>query len=192
MVQAFEGFAGPAVCDWLIARARGRLIRALVYDSVSGQDYVSTTRTNSVANFSLSQVELLDLLLQWRMSVACRQPMRNMEAPAVLHYEVGEEISDHYDFVDPKTPDYAQEIARNGQRVVTFLVYLNDDYEGGETGFPTLGFKHKGRRGEGLFFVNALPDMQPDLRMLHAGRPPLSGEKWIVSQFIRSRPTLRP
>jgi len=191
MVHAFEGFVPPAVCDWLIARARGRLIRALVYDSVSGQDYVSTTRTNSAANFSLVQVELLDLLLQWRMSVACGQPMRNMEAPAVLHYEVGEEISDHYDFVNPNTQDYAQEIARNGQRVVTFLVYLNDDYEGGETGFPTLGFKHKGRRGEGLFFVNALPDLQPDLRMLHAGRPPVSGEKWIVSQFIRSRPTLR-
>jgi prolyl 4-hydroxylase len=191
IVQAFEDFATPAVCDWLIARARGRLARALVYDSVSGQDYVSTTRTNSVANFSLVQVEVLDLLLQWRMSAACRQPMGHMEAPAVLHYDVGEEISDHYDFVNPNTPDYAQEIARNGQRVVTFLVYLNDDYRGGETGFPTLGFKHKGRRGEGLFFVNALPDMRPDLRMLHAGRPPVSGEKWIVSQFIRSRPTLR-
>jgi len=191
VVRAFEGFATPAVCDWLIARARDRLTRALVYDSVSGQDYVSTTRTNSVANFSLVQVELLDLLLQLRMSVACGQPLRHMEAPAVLHYEAGEQISDHYDFVNPNTQDYAQEIARNGQRVVTFLVYLNEDYEGGETGFPTLGFKHKGRRGEGLFFVNALPDMQPDLRMLHAGRPPVSGEKWIVSQFIRSRPTLR-
>jgi hypothetical protein len=32
--------------------------------------------------------------------------------------------------------------------------------------------------------------MQPDRRMLHAGRAPSSGEKWIVSQFIRSRATL--
>ena len=98
--------------------------------------------------------------------------MRNMEAPAVLHYAVGEQITDHFDFVDPDTPNYAQELARNGQRVVTFLVYLNDDYEGGVTGFPTLGFSHKGRRGEGLYFVNALPDMQPDLRMVHTGIPP--------------------
>lgn len=190
-VQAFEGFISPAVCDWLIERARTRLTPSRVYDAVKGETLVSTTRTNSVANFGISDVELLDLLLQSRMSVACRQPMRNMEAPAVLHYAVGEQISDHYDFVDPSTPNYSQELARNGQRVVTFLIYLNDGYEGGETAFPELGFSHKGRRGEGLFFVNALPDMQPDRRVVHAGRPPTSGEKWIVSQFVRSRPILK-
>jgi prolyl 4-hydroxylase len=191
-VHVIEDFIKPAVCDWIIARARGRLTRARVYDSLNRTDLVSATRTNSVANLSLTSVELLDLLLQVRMSVACRQPMRHFEAPAVLHYAMGEQNIDHFDFVDPATPDYAQEIARNGQRVVTFLVYLNDDYDGGETAFPRLGFSHKGRRGEGLFFVNALPDMQPDLRMLHSGQPTTRGEKWIVSQFIRSRPTFAP
>lgn len=190
LVQVLEGFIDPAVCDWIIAHARGRLARAKVYDAANAADIVSTTRTNSVANSTLASVELLELLLQAKMSTACRQPLRNMEAPAVLHYSVGEENRDHYDFVDPGTPDYAQEIARNGQRVVTFLVYLNDDYDGGATHFPKLGFSHKGRRGEGLFFVNALPDMQPDLRMLHSGQPPTRGEKWIVSQFIRSRATI--
>ncbi|MEJ0039722.1 MAG: hypothetical protein WDO68_27395 [Gammaproteobacteria bacterium] len=38
--------------------------------------------------------------------------------------------------------------------------------------------------------MNSLPDMQPDLRMLHAGRAPTRGEKWIVSQFVRSRATI--
>jgi len=156
---------------------------------VSRLDVVRATRSNSVANFGLADVELLDVLLQARMSRACGIPMNHMEAPAVLHYSVGEEASDHFDFVNPNTPDYAQEIARNGQRVMTFLVYLNEDYEGGETAFPQLGFSHKGRRGHGLFFVNAYSDLQPDLRMLHAGRTPTRGEKWIVSQFIRSRPT---
>ena len=189
-VQVVTDFISPAVCDWIIGHARGRLTRARVYDALNAQDIVSTTRTNSVANSTLASVELLDLLVQVKMSAACRQPMRNMEAPAVLHYAAGEQNIDHYDFVDPAMPDYAQEIARNGQRVVTFLVYLNDAYEGGETTFPRLGLSHKGRRGEGLFFVNALPDMQPDLRMLHSGQPPTSGEKWIVSQFIRSRATI--
>ncbi len=130
------------------------------------------------------------MLLQVKMSYACQIPMSHMEAPAVLHYGAGEEASNHYDFVDPNTPDYAAEIARNGQRVMTFLIYLNEDYEGGETNFPTLGVSHKGRRGGALYFANAHADMQPDTRMLHAGRPPASGEKWIVSQFIRSREVL--
>jgi hypothetical protein len=73
---------------------------------------------------------------------------------------------------------------------VTFLVYLNDAYAGGETEFPKLALKHKGTTGEGLFFVNALASGEPDLRTLHAGRPPTSGEKWIVSQFIRNRRVL--
>jgi prolyl 4-hydroxylase len=191
-VRTFEGFISASVCQWIIDQARGRLVRARVYDAANSKDLISVTRTNSAATRNLAEVELLDLLLQARMSAACRIPMRNMEAPAVLHYAVGEQITDHFDFVDPDTPNYTQELARNGQRVVTFLVYLNDDYEGGVTGFPTLGFSHKGRRGEGLYFVNALPDMQPDLRMLHTGSPPTRGEKWIVSQFIRSRETIQP
>ncbi|HEY4341913.1 MAG TPA: 2OG-Fe(II) oxygenase [Steroidobacteraceae bacterium] len=190
-VRAFADFISPPICRWIIEQARGRLGRAHVYDASSGKNLVSATRTNTVANFNLAEVEVLNLLIQARMSAACGIPMPHMEAPAVLHYEVGEQITDHFDFVDPATPDYARELALNGQRVVTFLVYLNDQYEGGETGFTTLGFKHKGRLGEGLYFVNALADMQPDLRMLHAGQPPTRGDKWIISQFVRSRPSLR-
>ena len=189
-IHALDFFIAPAVCDWLIARARNCLTRARVYNAVNQEDLVSNTRTNSVANFSLADIELLDVLLQVKMSYACQIPMSHMEAPAVLHYGAGEEASNHYDFVDPNTPDYAAEIARNGQRVMTFLIYLNEDYEGGETNFPTLGVSHKGRRGGALYFANAHADMQPDTRMLHAGRPPASGEKWIVSQFIRSREVL--
>ena len=45
-----------------------------------------------------------------------------------------------------------------------------------------------GQKGEGLFFVNAFPNGEPDRRTVHAGRPPTQGEKWVVSQFMRSRP----
>lgn len=188
-VHAVDGFLTPAACEWLVARARPRLTRARVYDPISREDVVRATRSNSVANFGLPEIELLDVVLQARMSRVCGIPMHYMEAPAVLHYAVGEEASDHFDFVNPKVADYAQEIARNGQRIVTFLVYLNEEYEGGETDFPKLQICHKGRLGQGLFFVNASSDLQPDLRMLHAGRAPRGGEKWLVSQFIRSRPT---
>jgi len=167
LVRALDAFITPAACDWFIARARNRLIRARVYDPVTREDVVRATRSNSVANFGLTDVELLDVMLQAKMSRA----------------------SEHFDFVSPNSADYAQELARNGQRVMTFLVYLNENYEGGETDFPKLRICHKARLGQGLFFVNASTDLQPDLRMLHAGRAPRRGEKWVVSQFIRSRPT---
>lgn len=190
LVCAFEDFVPRSVCRWLIERSSGRLDRALVYDAVGGKDVASHTRTNSWAQFNLMTCELIHLLVQTRMQAACGYPVHNMEAPAVLHYAVGEEISNHFDFVNPDIPNYEQELKRNGQRMLTFLVYLNDDYDAGETEFAELGVVHKGRLGEGLFFVNALENNEPNLRTVHAGRPPTSGEKWIVSQFVRNRRVL--
>jgi|GEM_PF-233211 len=189
-VCAVPAFIRPEVCELLISMATGRLVPARVYDPVRREDIVAAHRNNTIATFDVPTVELVHALLQARMSAACGVSERMMEAPSVLHYAPGEQIQNHYDFVDPKsTDDYAGEIARNGQRIITFLVYLNDDYDGGETAFPGLGLVHKGHRGEGLYFVNALPDLSPDMRALHAGRPTTRGEKWIVTQFVRSRPT---
>ena len=188
LVVSFPNLLTPEICAWLIAEAVPRLEPAKVYDSVAGQDIVHETRTNSAATFGLGNVGFVHLLVQARMAASCGIPFQNMEAPAILHYRPGQEITNHFDFVDPRTtPNYAEEVARNGQRVVTFLAYLNDDYQGGETDFPNFGVRHKGTKGEGLYFVNAFPDGKPDLRMVHAGRPPVEGDKWIVSQFIRSR-----
>ncbi len=188
----FEKLIPNEVCRWLIDVSRERLNRALVYDAVARQDYASSNRTNSWAQFDLMSSELIHLLVQHRMAAASGFPLYNMEATAVLHYAVGEEITNHFDFVDPDIPNYEQEIERNGQRVMTFLIYLNDDYDHGETDFPKLGITCKGRRGEGLYFINALDDGSPDLSTVHAGRPTANGEKWIVSQFIRNRRVLGP
>jgi hypothetical protein len=189
-VSTFPGFTTAQICEVLISLAQDRLEPARVYDPIGQKDIVDAHRSNTVATFGVESVELIHALVQMRMAVACNLPMRHFEPPTELHYSPGEQITNHYDFVNPNsTNDYAGEIARNGQRLITFILYLNDDYEGGETAFPTLGFSHKGRIGEGIYFVNALPDMQPDLRMLHAGRPTTRGEKWIVTQFIRNRPT---
>ena len=180
----------PEQCRLLIELSNGLLEPAKVYDPVALTDIVDAHRSNTLARFDQRRVEFVHLLLQQRLAATVGLPERHLEPINVLHYAPGEQIRNHYDFVDPKsTPDYAGEIARNGQRLVTFLVYLNEDYTGGETDFPKLGISHKGVRGDGLFFVNALPDMQPDLRTLHAGRPPASGEKWIVTQFMRNRAT---
>jgi prolyl 4-hydroxylase len=139
--------------------------------------------------FNVVLADLVSVLVQVRMCASTGVPFRHLEPLSVLHYAVGEQISEHFDFVDPlQTPDYERELAENGQRILTFLVYLNDDYEGGKTEMPLLGVSHRGQKGEGIFFVNSLPNGDPDRRTVHAGRPPTRGEKWVVSQFMRSRP----
>src|SRR5262249_8866568 len=156
-VSTFDDLVRPEICDVLTSFADGRLERARVYEAASQQELVVAHRSNTVATFGVDSIEVAHVLLQARMSAAYGMPERCMEAPTVLHYSPGEEIRDHYDFVDPNiSKDYPAEIARNGQRVITFIVYLNDDYDGGETAFPKLGFAHKGRRGGGIYFVNSL------------------------------------
>ena len=147
------------------------------------------SRTNTSACFNLLDTDLVLTLMQRRMSACLGVPLRHFEPMSVLHYAPGEQISEHFDFVDPNVPDYAAQIAAQGQRIVTFLVYLNDGYAGGETVFPRLGVSRKGAAAEALHFVNAHADGRADVRTLHAGRPPRDGEKWIVSQFVRDRPT---
>lgn len=177
-------------CDWLIARTRGRLRRALIYDPAYGGDVADQMRTNSAAGFDLADADVVQAAIQHRMAASLGLPVENLEGPTVLHYEPGEQITEHTDFVNPRIPGYEQEIRRRGERIITCLLYLNDEYDGGETEFPLLGIRHKGSRREGLFFVNALPDGRPDERMVHAGRPPTRGEKWVLSQFVRSRAAL--
>ncbi|HMB73516.1 MAG TPA: 2OG-Fe(II) oxygenase [Gammaproteobacteria bacterium] len=188
-IRSFPDFASAAVCRWLIDKASGRLTRALVYEALSRRTTVSDTRTNTAATFNLLDADLVSVLVQNRIAASLGLSLRQLEPFAVLHYAEGEEITEHYDFVDPNIPNYEEEVRQKGQRIVTFLLYLNDDYEAGETQFCELGISHKGQCGEGLFFVNSHPDGSANVATLHAGRPPRHGEKWIVSQFVRDRAT---
>ncbi len=191
LIRAFPDFALPGTCNWLIARSRKRLQRPVAFEGLSQQQLIrGHTRTNSSIFFDLTETDLVNILLQVRMAACAGLPFSHLEAPAVLHYDVGQQISDHYDFIDPSIPDYDEQISKTGQRIITFFVYLNDDYEAGETAFPRLGINHRGKRGEGLFLVNASKDGHADTRTLHAGRPVEQGTKWLVSQFIRNRPVL--
>lgn len=190
-VRRITGLAPRSVCRWLIARADGHLQPALVYDSVSRTNQQHEMRTNTLAVFHYASLDVVQFLLQSRMALTCGYPMQHFELPMVLHYRVGQQITPHFDFIDAQAADYAQQISEQGQRMITFLFYLNNEYEGGETTFPELGIIHRGTAGDGLYFINAHPDLSPDRRMLHTGSPPTAGEKWIVTQFIVSK-RLRP
>lgn len=189
-VSSFPELATDPVCEWLMRRAHGRLRRALIYDRAQGATVTDHMRSNSIVGFDLADLDVVQAALQRRMASACGVPVLHAEGPTILHYSVGEQITNHTDFLNPGIGEYERLIEQYGERIVTFLLYLNDDYDGGETDFPRIGVRHRGRRRGGLFFTNALSNGKPDVRMVHAGLPPTRGEKWIVSQFFRSLPAL--
>jgi prolyl 4-hydroxylase len=189
LVRHLPGLVSRDVCRWMIEHARPRLTRALVYDAVEDKSTANQTRTNTVALFNVTNSDLVSVLIQVQICANTGTSFRQLEPLSVLHYDIGEQIIEHFDFVDPDAPTFDQQVAEYGQRRITFLLYLNDDYTGGETELPKIGISHKGQLGGGFFFVNILGNDVPDLRTLHAARPPIRGEKWVVSQWIRSRAT---
>jgi len=185
-IAVCEGFARPETCDWLIERARPNLQAAKVYDPSGGGGLrAQGVRSNSTASFAPPDLDVVFNLLRDRMALWTGLSTDAMEPAAVLHYAVGEQFAPHYDFIDPGNPQLAENIAQHGQRLATVLVYLNDGYEGGETDFPELGFRFRGRKGDALLFWNVDPAGVPDPKTLHAGLAPASGEKWLLSQWIR-------
>jgi hypothetical protein len=171
----------------LIERSRTLLERAEIADPKSGLGAYANARTNSSAAFNLVNSDVVLHLLRARIAALTGPPVEAMEGASVLHYDVGEEFFRHYDFLDVKEPGYEKQVAEFGQRVLTFLLYLNDDFEGGETEFPLLGWRHKGRKGDALFFWNVDAKGAAEFATLHAGLAPTRGEKWLLSQWVRGR-----
>lgn len=186
-IRKIDGFVSKAVCRWLIESARERLERARIYSPVGGGPAINPSRTNTETDFNIVQSDLVLLLVRARIAAATGLPPSVMELTKVLHYSVGERFDLHFDFIDPAVPDFANELAARGQRLATFLVYLNDDYEGGETEFPLVALRHRGLVGSALYFANVDSSGEPDRLTIHAGLAPTSGEKWLLSQWIRSR-----
>ena len=187
-IFAVDRFAAPEVCDWLIELARPHLKPAMTYDPASGGTHYEASRTNSAGHMILPRSDLVLALIRARMASATGVPVQYFEITTFLHYLPGQTFSPHHDYLDDSYPGYVNEVAQHGQRVLTFLLYLNDDFEGGETEFPLVGFRHKGRKGDALFFWNVQPDGQLDRQTLHAGLAPTRGEKWLLSQWVRNKP----
>jgi hypothetical protein len=189
-IAVVKGFLPPGVCGWLIARAKPSLIPAEVYDRETGRLIVDPNRDNRAALFPLVLSDLILLLVRERIARVIGRPAAFMEQPAVLNYAPGEQYRPHYDFCDLSLAGPAKDAAENGQRVLTFLIYLNDDYAGGETEFPRLNWRFRGRKGDALFWWSVDEAGKADPRTLHAGLPTQSGEKWLFSQWVRDRPDI--
>jgi prolyl 4-hydroxylase len=187
-IRALDGFATRDECAWLIELARGSLRRAQIYRKDAAGYTEADSRTNSEADFVLGNADLVLRLVLERVANAAGFAHTHFEVAKLLHYEPGQQFAPHCDFQEPATPALAQEVARRGQRVATVLVYLNDDYEGGETDFPRVSLRHRARQGDALIFSNVKPDGALDYDTLHAGLPPTRGVKWVLSQWIRGRP----
>ncbi len=186
-IVAVGDMAGPELCRWVIARSRSKVSRAPTGDRRSGErDIFSSARTNGhCCDFRGAEADLVLATLRSHMAALTGTPSCGFSSVHVFQYAVGQEFQAHLDAtLDSSAADYPVRYAAGQQRVLTFLLSLNDEFDGGETDFPAIGIRWKPRRGRGLFFWNVDPDGTVDRRTFHAGRPVARGEKWMLSQWI--------
>ena len=106
------------------------------------------------------------------------RPIENCEQLQVLRYKEDGHYNPHQDvFYQDKN-----------KRLYTFIIALNDEYEGGETAFPYLNEKYKLKAGDALFF-HTLDNYGLDTSdALHGGQPVKSGEKWVCNLWVHKYP----
>ena len=188
LIRVRHGVLSGELCDYLICVAGPHLSRARVNDPAYGVELVHESRTNTFANFWLLEGDVVtDCVDRMVARLVGASPVTG-EPLSVLHYAPGEQFAPHFDYFDPEAPVHGEQLAVGGQRVATCLVYLNGGYEGGATAFVDIGLEVQGRPGSALFWSNVAADGAPDRNTRHAGLPPTSGEKWLLSKWFRDRP----
>lgn len=168
------GFLGPAECAALIDLAEGHGFDAASVRTTSGPQMMKTVRNNDrVIIESPPWVQIL-----WQRLSALALPVLDGEAPAGLpvglrfyRYGPGQRFKMHKD--GPWT-----EAGLTSK--LTFLVYLNDGFEGGATGFRD--FEVRPAEGTALLFVHDT---------WHEGAPVLAGTKYVLRSDVLYRPAPR-
>lgn len=91
------------------------------------------------------------------------------EGYSMLRYQGGQEYQAHYDG------------STSTGRSVSAIVYLNDDYEGGEVEFVNFGLKIKPKAGMLLLFPS-------NYAYTHIAHPVTSGTKYAIVTWLHDRP----
>lgn len=108
----------------------------------------------------------------------------------VLNYGVGGMYTVHYDYTGymlgiPSNPLDSDDIRTSGERMATWMFYLNDVKAGGATVFPEVKTRIPVAKGGAAFWYNVRPSGATDPRTLHGGCPVLVGSKWVSNKWIR-------
>ena len=99
-----------------------------------------------------------------------------------VKYEENEKYDAHYDAFDISE---TKNLALKYQRIITNIIYLNDNFEGGETYFPMLNIDVKPEIGKVLTFENCIPNSQYlNPFSLHQSKPIKKGQKYILTLWL--------
>ena len=177
LIWTIPGLFTLTECNYLIQAATPLMARSQTIDQRTGQMFNNAIRTSDFAGFPWIGENPAIHALNRRLAAATGTRAEQGEPLQILRYRVGQQYRPHFDAV----PGW------DNQRIVTALVYLNEDYDGGETRFLDAGTTIRGQRGDLLAFRNVDEKGEPDASTMHEGCPVMRGEKLLASRWIRAQ-----
>lgn len=169
-------------CDYVIDVGAPFLAPSHVVDPQTRQLIPHPVRRSYGAMFGVHSEDLVINAINRRIAGVSGTDYPQGEPLQLLQYQRGDEYRPHLDALPNE----------KNQRVMTVIMYLTEDYEGGETQFLRTGLSFKGQKGDAILFANTLPNGQPDPLSLHCGTPVKSGTKTIATRWIRRSPFTYP
>ncbi|MFO0590157.1 MAG: 2OG-Fe(II) oxygenase [Polyangiaceae bacterium] len=168
-----DGVLSPAECAALIERIEAARPSLAPITTGRGPVVDTETRNNSRVMFDDPKLAA-DLYARVADRVVPEaMGMRAIGANERLRcykYEVGQWFKPHYDGAFVRSKDE--------RSLYTFMIYLNDDFEGGETAFLDLQLQIQPKPGRALFFQHHL---------LHEGCEVRRGVKYAVRSDVMYR-----
>jgi 2OG-Fe(II) oxygenase superfamily len=175
-VREIDDFLAKEECDFIVDFCES--------DSLFDRSTIGKSRavTYLRTSFSASLHDLdknrLNALFDKVSGVLNVQP-GNIEFPQCVKYNVTEDFKIHFD------------VDENLKRLFTVLIYLNDDFEGGETYFPELSRTIIPKKGKALIFENMDRGNNTYIYAAHAGLPVKKGVKYACNVWVGDSPQRR-
>lgn len=115
-------------------------------------------------------------------------PFENAEKMQVVKYDPNGFYSAHYDASCDDKKECVEFEKNGGQRIVTMILYLNDDFTGGYTQFQNLKKEYKPKKLNGLLFYSLENNGNKCHPLsLHSGMPVKTGNKYIANIWLREQ-----
>lgn len=180
-----KGFLNEQECNKLVKLIQSRLTPS----TLTGEEADKAFRTSSTCCLGV----LEDPFIQEIDTRICQFLGIDPAYGEVIqgqHYEIGQEFKPHTDYFEET--DMASFGGELGQRTFTFMIYLNDVEEGGETVFPNLSESFKPEIGSAVIWNSLDPKGVPNYNTLHHAMPVVKGSKTIITKWFRSNPNTSP
>ena len=174
-----EGFLTPDECEELIEIIKVNLRPSTISHDGTADSSFRTSRTCDLTGGEPA-VRALDERICGAMGMdpALTEPSQGQ------YYEITQEFKSHTDYFE----DYELERHSNatqGQRTWTFMIYLNDVEEGGQTAFVNVGLVIPPKQGMAVLWNNLKADGSGNYDTLHHGMPVKRGYKAIITKWFR-------